>query len=113
MLSIVADVERVLDDAADHLRREEVGELRGEGRDEGVEVALLVSLEAAGGPDFSYVRNIIWRDAVIERSSQRGDVAPFSGLVYGLLRHDLVRQMFETACSLYHGVRDVRYEQCA
>ena len=35
---VVAHVERVLDDAADQLRREEVGELRGEGRGEGVEV---------------------------------------------------------------------------
>ncbi len=40
---VVADVERVLDDAADQLRREEVGELRGEGRGEGVEVGALGS----------------------------------------------------------------------
>ena len=51
-------MERVLDDAADELRREEVGEFWGEGRCEGVEVVALVSLEAAGGPDFLYVRNV-------------------------------------------------------
>ena len=51
-------MERVLDDAADELRREEVGEFRGERRGDGVEVDALVSLEAAGGPDFSYVRNV-------------------------------------------------------
>ena len=44
---VVADVERVLDDAADQLRREEVGELRGEGRGDGVEVGALVISEAA------------------------------------------------------------------
>ena len=47
MLSIVADVERVLDDAADELRREEVGELRGEGCDDGVQLGALVLSEAA------------------------------------------------------------------
>ena len=40
-------MERVLDDMADHLRREEVGELRGEGRDEGVEVSAFVVPDAA------------------------------------------------------------------
>ena len=54
-------MERVLDDAADELRREDVGEFWGERRGDGVEVILLVSLEAAGGPDFSHVRNIISR----------------------------------------------------
>ena len=43
---VVADVERVLDDAADELRREEVGEFRGEGRGDGVEVGALVILES-------------------------------------------------------------------
>ena len=52
-------MERVLDDAADELRREEVGEFWGERRGDGVEVVLLVSPEAAGGPDFLYVRNAI------------------------------------------------------
>ena len=51
-------MERVLDDAADELRREDVGEFWGERRGDGVEVVALVSLEAAGGPDFLYVRNV-------------------------------------------------------
>ena len=54
---VVPHVERVLDDAADELRREDVGEFGGERRGDGVEVVALVSLEAAGGPDLSYVRN--------------------------------------------------------
>ena len=54
-------MERVLDDAADELWREDVGEFWGKRRGDGVEVVALVSLEAAGGPDFSYVRNIISR----------------------------------------------------
>ena len=49
-------MERVLDDAADELRREDVGEFWGERIRERVEVVALVSLEAAGGPDFLYVR---------------------------------------------------------
>ena len=57
---VVPHVERVLDDAADHLRRE-TRELGDERSGDGVEVVLLVSLEAAGGPDFSHVRNIISR----------------------------------------------------
>ena len=44
---VIPHVERVLDDMADHLRREEVGELRGEGRDEGVEVSAFVVPDAA------------------------------------------------------------------
>ena len=48
-------MERVLDDAADHLRRE-VGELRGEGRGEGVEVVALVLSEAARRDHFPQVR---------------------------------------------------------
>ena len=51
--------------------------------------------------------NAALRDAVVELSSQRGDVAPSSGSVYGKVRHDLVRQMFETApCSAASG-RDI------
>ena len=57
MLSVVADVERVLGDAADELRRED-WQLRSERIRERVEVVALVSLEAAGGPDFLYVRNV-------------------------------------------------------
>ena len=53
--SVVAYVERVLDDAADQLRREEVGEFRGEGCDDGVEVGALVFIEAARGADLSEV----------------------------------------------------------
>ena len=52
---VVADVERVLDDAADQLRREEVGELRGEGRGEGGEVGALVILQASRRAHFLQV----------------------------------------------------------
>ena len=52
---VVAYVERVLDDAADQLRREEVGELRGEGRGEGVEVGALVILQASRRDHFLQV----------------------------------------------------------
>ena len=48
-------MERVLDDAADHLRRE-VGEFRSEGRGEGVEVVALVLSEAARRDHFPDVR---------------------------------------------------------
>ena len=48
-------MERVLDDAADQLRREEVGEFRGEGRGEGVEVGALVGAEAARRAHFLQV----------------------------------------------------------
>ena len=54
-VEIAKDVERVLDDAADHLRREEVGELRGEGRDEGLEVSAFVLSDAARRADFPNV----------------------------------------------------------
>ena len=52
---VVAYVERVLDDAADQLRREEVGEFRGEGRGEGVEVGALVGSEVARRAHFLQV----------------------------------------------------------
>ena len=45
--SVIAHVERVFDDAADQLRRKDVGEFRGEGCGERVEVVALVSLDAA------------------------------------------------------------------
>ena len=48
-------MERVLDDAADHLRRE-VGEFWGEGRGEGVEVVALVFFDAARRAHFPDVR---------------------------------------------------------
>ena len=48
-------MERVLGDAADELRREEVGELRGEGRGDGVEVGALVFFDAARRADLSEV----------------------------------------------------------
>ena len=48
-------MERVLDDAADQLRREEVGEFRGEGRGEGVEVGALVGSEVARRAHFLQV----------------------------------------------------------
>ena len=54
--SVIPHVERVLDDAADHLRRE-VGEPRSEGRGEGVEVVALVLSEAARRDHFLQVRN--------------------------------------------------------
>ena len=46
----------MLDDDADQLLREEVGELRGEGRDEGVEVDALVSFDATRRDHFPDVR---------------------------------------------------------
>ena len=49
--SVIADVEGVLDDEADYLRRE-VGEMRGERCGEGVEVDALVGFEAARGDHF-------------------------------------------------------------
>ena len=52
---VFAYMERVLDDAAGQLRREEVGELRGEGRGEGVEVGALVILQAPRRDHFSQV----------------------------------------------------------
>ena len=52
---VVAHVERVRDDAADQLRREEVGELRGEGRGEGGEVGALVILQASRRAHFLQV----------------------------------------------------------
>ena len=55
--SVIPDVERVLDDAADNLRREtSVGELRDEYRCDGVEVGALVAAEAARGDHFLDVR---------------------------------------------------------
>ena len=54
--SVVAHVERVLDDATDQLRREEVGEFRGEGCGERVEVGALVSLDAVRCDHFPDVR---------------------------------------------------------
>ena len=55
VLLVVADVEGVLDDAADHLRRE-VGEMRGERCGDGVEVGALVVVDAARGDHFLEVR---------------------------------------------------------
>ena len=55
VLLVVADVEGVLDDEADYLRRE-VGEMRGERCGEGVEVGALVGFEAARGHHFLDVR---------------------------------------------------------
>ena len=52
---VVADVEGVLDDEADYLRRE-VGEMRGERCGEGVEVVALVPAEAARRDHFLDVR---------------------------------------------------------
>ena len=50
-------MEGVLDDAADHLRREtSVGEFRDEGCGEGVEVDALVGFEATRGDNFLDVR---------------------------------------------------------
>ena len=49
-------MERVLDDAADQLRREEMGEFRGKGRGEGVEVVALVLSDAARRDHFPDVR---------------------------------------------------------
>ena len=48
-------MERVFDDAADHLRREQ-RQLRGECRGDGVEVGALVFFDAARGADLSEVR---------------------------------------------------------
>ena len=54
---VVSRVEGVLDDAADHLRREtSVGEFRDEGCGEGVEVDALVGFEATRGDNFLDVR---------------------------------------------------------
>ena len=53
--SVVTEVEGVLDDEADYLRRE-VGEMRGELCGEGVEVVALVAAEAARGDHFLDVR---------------------------------------------------------
>ena len=53
--SVVTDVEGVLDDEADNLRRE-VGEMRGERCGEGVEVVALVAAEAARRDHFLQVR---------------------------------------------------------
>ena len=53
--SVVAHVERVFDDAADHLRREQ-RQLRDERRGDGVEVGALVFIEAARGADLSEVQ---------------------------------------------------------
>ena len=53
--SVVTDVEGVLDDEAEYLRRE-VGEFRGERCGEGVEVDALVGFEAARGDHFLDVR---------------------------------------------------------
>jgi hypothetical protein len=52
---VIPHVERVLDDVADHLRREEVGEFRGKGRGEGVEVSAFVLSDAARRADFPNV----------------------------------------------------------
>ena len=84
----------------DHLRREVVGEMRGERCGEGVEVVALVAAEAARGDHFLDVR--VGR-ARGELSSQRVEVGPSSGFEYGLDRHDLVRQMVERACSAAPG----------
>ena len=54
--SVIAHVERVFDDAADQLRRKDVGEFRGEGCGERVEVVALVSLDAARRDHFPDVR---------------------------------------------------------
>ena len=48
-------MERVFDDAADHLRREQ-RQLRDERRGDGVEVGALVFIEAARGADLSEVQ---------------------------------------------------------
>ena len=53
--SVIADVEGVLDDEADYLRRE-LGEMRGERCGEGVEVVALVLSEAARRDHFLDVR---------------------------------------------------------
>ena len=53
-LLVVAHVERVLDHAANHLRREQ-RQLRDERRSDGVEVGALVFFDAARGADLSEV----------------------------------------------------------
>ena len=52
--SVIPHVERVLDDAADHLRREQ-RQLRDKRRGDGVEVGALVFFDAARGADLSEV----------------------------------------------------------
>ena len=54
--SVIADVEGVLDDTADDLRREEVGEFRGERFGEGIEVVAMVAAETARHHHFLDVR---------------------------------------------------------
>ena len=71
---VVSRVEGVLDDAADHLRREtSVGEFRDEGCGEGVEVDALVGFEATRGDNFLDVR-------VVRFCGERGAVGetPFA-----------------------------------
>ena len=73
VLLVVADVEGVLDDAADDLRREEVDEFRGERFGEGIEVVAMVAAETARHHHFLDVR-------VVRFCGERGAVGetPFA-----------------------------------
>ena len=75
VLLVVADVEGVLGDAADHLRRE-VGEMRGECSGDGVEMVALVAAEAARGDHFPDVRVVRVRGEGGAGAEEGRDEAP-------------------------------------